>query len=47
MRVPRCRFSVAILFTAARQFAGESFAFQVRSSKGARSATRRLRVPGG
>lgn len=47
VRVPRCRFSVAILFTAARQFAGESLAFQVRSSKGARSPTRRLRVPGG
>ena len=47
VRVPRCRYSVSILFTAARQFAGESLAFQVRSSKGARSTTRRLRVPGG
>ena len=47
VRVPRCRYSVAVLFTAARQFAGESLAFQVRSSKGARSITRRLRVPGG
>jgi hypothetical protein len=47
VRVPRCRYSVSVLFTAARQFAGESLAFQVRSSKGARSMTRRLRVPGG
>jgi hypothetical protein len=47
VRVPRCRYSVSVLFTAARQFAGESLAFQVRSSKGARSTTRRLRVPGG
>jgi hypothetical protein len=47
MHVPRCRFSVAIRFFAARQFAGDSLAFQVRSSKGGRSRTRHLRVPGG
>lgn len=47
VRVPRCRYSVSVLFTAARQFAGESLAFQVRSSKGGRSKTQRLRVPGG
>ena len=47
VRVPRCRYSVSIFFTAARGFAGESFAFQVRSSKAGRSKTRRLRVPGG
>ena len=47
VRVPRCRFSVSIRFFAARQFAGDSLAFQVRSSKGGRSRTRRLRVPGG
>ncbi len=46
VRVPRCRYSVSVRFTAARQFAGESLAFHVRSSKGARSRTRRLRVPG-
>ena len=47
VRVPRCRYSVSILFTAARGFAGESFAFQIRSSKAGRSKTQRLRVPGG
>jgi hypothetical protein len=47
VHVPRCRYSVSVLFTAARQFAGESLAFQVRSSKGGHSKTRRLRVPGG
>jgi len=47
VRVPRCRYSVSIFFTAARGFAGESFAFQVRSSKAGRSKTQRLRVPGG
>jgi hypothetical protein len=47
VRVPRCRYSVSIFFTAARGFAGESFAFQVRSSKAGHSKTQRLRVPGG
>lgn len=47
VRVASCRFSVSIRFFAARQFAGDSLAFQVRSSKGGRSKTRHLRVPGG
>lgn len=47
VRVARCRYSVSIFFTAARGFAGESFAFQVRSFKAGRSKTQRLRVPGG
>jgi hypothetical protein len=45
VRVPRCTFSVSVLFTAARQFTGKSFAFQIRSGKGARSQTRRIRYP--
>jgi hypothetical protein len=44
--VARCRFSVSVRFYAVKPFAGQALRFWVRSSNGASSATRSVRVAG-
>jgi hypothetical protein len=45
--VARCRFSVGVRFYAVKPFAGQALRFWVRSTNGARSAPRSIRVAGG